>query len=231
LEIDIYYLEFNMDYPIRIEKSRRRSLALFITPDRTVLVKAPLLTPKFIIDQFVAKHTDWIEKRLAKLQSVPLRGTRQYTDGETLLFLGKQYRIRTGPFTNIAFRGDALLFPKALQFRAEKELHTWYKKMAENFITQQVEKFAREMEAEYKEITFSDTKSRWGSCSHDNRLQFNWRLVMAPVLVVNYVIVHELAHTSEKNHSRDFWRRVEKYNPSYRQSRKWLSESGHTLVF
>lgn len=216
---------------IIIQKSRRRSLTLSITPDRQVLVKAPILTPRFIIDQFVAKHTDWIEKRLAALAKVPVRGSRNYTDGETLQFLGKSYTIKTGPYTKISFTEDHLLFPKALQFRAEKELHTWYKKMAEAFITKQVEKFAHEMDAEYVDLTFSDTRSRWGACTHDNRLQFNWRLVMAPILVVNYVIVHELAHTTEKNHSRDFWRRVEKYNPSYRQSRKWLRDHGHELVF
>jgi predicted metal-dependent hydrolase len=220
-----------MTNQIKIERSRRRSLTLSITPDRTILVKAPLLTPQFIIDQFVAKHTDWIEKRLTTLANAPIRGGRKYVDGETLQFLGKSYTIQTGPYTAITFSGDKLFFPKALQFRAEKELHTWYKKMAEAFITKQVEKFAAEMETTFVEITYSDTRSKWGHCTHDNRLQFNWRLVMAPTLVVHYVIVHELAHTTEKNHSRAFWRRVGKYNPSYRQSRKWLRDHGHELVF
>lgn len=214
---------------ITIERSRRRSLTLQITPDRTVLVKAPLLTPKFLIDQFVTKHRDWIEKRLTKLADRPIRRGSGYTDGDELLYLGKTVHLKLGGYQSILVQGDQLLFPKALQFRAEKEINEWYIKEGRALITAQVEKYAKEMHAEYKELLFSDTKSKWGSCTHDNRLQFSWRLIMAPILVVNYVIVHELAHTMEKNHSRAFWRLVEKYNPSFRQSRKWLSTHGHTL--
>jgi predicted metal-dependent hydrolase len=217
-------------YPdIKIEKSRRRSIALSITPDRTVLVKAPILMPKFMIDQFIEKHAEWIEKRLAKLASIP--HTRTYADGDTFLYLGKPVTLKLDPVTEISVTGQEIHFPKALQFRAKKELETWFIKKGRELITQQVEHYAKEMGATYIDLSFSDTKSKWGSCSHDNRLQFNWRLIMAPILVLNYVIVHELSHTIEKNHSRDFWRRVEKYNPSYRQSRKWLREQGHSLVF
>jgi predicted metal-dependent hydrolase len=216
---------------IKIEKSRRRSMTLTITPDRTVLVKAPLLTPKFVIDRFITKHIEWIEKRLAKLATVPPAGTRTYTDGDIFLYLGKPVTMRLGPFTEISVNGSELHFPKALQFRAKKELEAWFVRQGKALITKQVAQYAMEMQVEYVDILFSDTKSKWGHCTHDNRLQFNWRLIMAPILVLNYVIVHELAHTTEKNHSRDFWRQVEKYNPSYRQSRKWLSENGHSLVF
>jgi len=140
-------------------------------------------------------------------------------------------KLKLGPYTEIAVSNDELLFPIALQFRAQKELRAWYIKQGRELITKQLEKYALEMGASYTDLTFSDTKSKWGSCSHDNRLQFSWRLIMAPVLVMNYVIIHELAHTTEKNHSRDFWKIVEKYTPSYRQSRKWLRDHGHTLVF
>ncbi len=74
------------------------------------------------------------------------------------------------------------------------------------------------------------TKSQWGSCTHDNKLQFSWRLIMTPITVLNYVVIHELAHTTQKNHSRAFWDVVRRHCPSYNRQRKWLKEHGNSLV-
>lgn len=214
-----------------IERSKRRSITLTIKPDKTILVKAPYLVPKPIIDAFVRKHEEWIDKRLQKLADIPHHSSGNYQDGDTFLYMGKVVTFTLGAYTSITVVGDKLYFPKALQFRAQKELMEWYRRQAEAMITDQTEKYAKQMNTSYIGLTFSDTKSRWGSCTHDNALQFNWRLIMAPPLVMNYVIVHELAHTMEKNHSRSFWSKVGLYNPSYRQNRKWLKDNGHTLVF
>lgn len=214
-----------------IERSHRRTISLSIKPDGSIVIKAPHLVPKLIIDQFVSKNQDWIDRRLDKLAASPVKRTGTYSDGDIFLYLGKEVRLRFGNYTAIKVVGDELQFPIGLQFRIKKELEAWYVSQGKTLITKQLEKYAREMDAEYTALMFSDTRSKWGSCSHDNRLQFSWRLIMAPILVMNYVIVHELTHTTEKNHSRDFWKRVEKYNPSYRQSRKWLKDHGHTLVF
>jgi predicted metal-dependent hydrolase len=126
-------------------------------------------------------------------------------------------------------QGDMILFPKAAVFRVQKELTAWYIRQAREIISQQVEFYAKRMNASYTDLTFSDTKSQWGRCTHENKLQFSWRLVMAPLLVINYVVVHELVHTIEKNHSRSFWSKVRFHNPSYRQQIKWLAANGHAL--
>jgi predicted metal-dependent hydrolase len=86
------------------------------------------------------------------------------------------------------------------------------------------------MNATHSGLMFSDTKSKWGTCMHDNRLQFNWRLVMAPRMVLDYVVIHELAHTKEKNHGRNFWAKVRAFTPAYRQHRKWLTDNAHLLT-
>lgn len=220
-------------YPMNyiIERSNRRSITLSLKPDGTITVKAPHLVPKIILDQFVSKHKDWIDKRKEKIAKAPQRKTGNYSEGDTFFYLGKEISLTYGNFTNISVKEDSLRVPIGLKFRVKKELESWYILQGKNVITKQVEKFASEMNTTYTSLLFSDTKSKWGSCSHDNKLQFSWRLIMAPVLVMNYVIIHELAHTTEKNHSRNFWKIVETYNPSYRQSRKWLNENGHTLTF
>ena len=144
---------------------------------------------------------------------------------ETILYLGKSYPLRLGNYSLLHIVGEKFYFPKALEFRVEKELTTWYIRKAREIITERVQWYAKELKTSYKELTFSDTRSQWGRCTSDNRLQFSWRLVMAPLLVINYVVVHELVHTIEKNHSQAFWSKVRHFNPSFRQQIKWLKEN------
>lgn len=210
---------------IKIVHSHRRSLALQIERDGTVIVKAPHLIPKRFIDQFILEHQDWIDKHSQKIKSAKLsRAEDEY------LYLGKKVIFNPGNYTAITIQEEKLLFPQSLLFRKNKELSNWYINEARRIITQQVEKYAVLMNTEYKEITFSDTRSQWGRCTSDNRLQFSWRLVMSPFLVLNYVVIHELAHTMEKNHSQLFWMKVRNFNPSYRQQIKWLKDHGATLT-
>ncbi len=209
---------------IIIERSWRRSISLHIESDGTLMVRAPHLVPDRDIQRFILSHSDWIEKhrsRITKARSI--KKTDEY------LFLGKVLQFTVGNYTSVSVKENKLLFPQALLFRREKEITSWYLTQARQIITKQTEKFAEEMGADFKEITFSDTKSQWGRCTRDNRLQFSWRLVMAPILVLNYVVIHELAHTTEKNHSRAFWAKVRQFTPSYRQQLKWLKENGSTL--
>lgn len=215
-----------LDSPkISIIKSHRRTISVHIEPDGKIIVKAPKLMPQFMIKQFIANHQDWIDKHLARIEkvSVKKRGKDEY------FYLGQSLTLEPANITSITVKGDKLLFPQSLIFRKDKELTRWYIAEAKKIIVSQTEKFAEQMGTNFKAITFSDTKSQWGRCTQDNRLQFNWRLIMAPSMVLNYVVVHELAHTMEKNHTQMFWMKVRNINPSYRQQIKWLKDYGSTL--
>ncbi len=215
---------------IRLLRQRRASISLQVTRDGEVVVKAPYLVPQFLINQFVASKKEWIEKSLAKLAAHrPKKKT--YIPGEEFFYLGLSHRLEFHAGTQIVAKNNVLYFPKALQFRIKKELESWFKKQAENLITQRVSYHAKKMKASYKDIFFSDTSSKWGTCFADNTLQFNWRLIMAPLLVIDYVVIHELTHISEKNHQDSFWRRVRLFTPAYKQHRKWLEQNGHLLQF
>lgn len=213
------------EFKITIVKSSRRSIALHMLPDGTLQVRAPNRMPQLVIDRFLDQHEDWIEKSLAKV-ALQLKNKR---NDDEYLYLGKTVILTPGNFTEIKVVGDNLQFPKSLLFRKEKELNAWYIKEAARVITVQTDKYALEMKTGYKEIAFSDTKSQWGRCTRDNRLQFSWRLIMAPLLTLNYVVIHELAHTLEKNHTQLFWMKVRNFNPSYRQQIKWLKDHGPSL--
>jgi predicted metal-dependent hydrolase len=214
---------------VKVIRSKRKTLSLHVAPDKSVIVKVPMRISMREITQFIEKNQEWIEKQRKRVEVLPHTAQKKYQNGEIFLYLGKPHTLEIGNFTAITVTDDTIFFPQFLQFRIQKELTTWYIKQGKEIITSQVEWNAKQMKLNYKSLSFSDTKSRWGSCSHDNHLQFNWRLVMAPLLVIRYVVVHELVHTIEKNHSADFWSRVRYMSPSYKQQQKWLKTHGEIL--
>lgn len=215
---------------IKISRSKRKTLSLHLLPDGTVEVRAPHFFPGFLINDFIKRNSGWIEKRIGIVKKHTPAGSKKYLEGEKISYLGNEYILTFGNYTSIKIEDDKLLFPKALEFRAKKELENWYMKQARQIITAYAEEIAGEMKTSFVSITLSDTRSQWGRCTRDNRLQFNWKLVMAPLLVLRYVVVHEIAHTLEKNHSHKFWSRVVVFNPSYRQQVKWLKIHGNGLA-
>ena len=181
-----------------------------------------------MIHSFINEKKEWIEKAYAKMQKrKPVKKT--YIDEEEFLFLGKLYKLKYYSGIKIGFKDNNLYFPTASKFRAEKELTKWYIDQASKFIAKRVQHHAEKMNAEFGDLRFSDTSSKWGTCFPDNSLQFNWRLIMTPLMVLDYVVIHELAHTTEKNHGPSFWRKVRLFTPAYRQHRKWLTENAHLL--
>ena len=111
-----------------------------------------------------------------------------------------------------------------------KYLEKQYRKVAEEYIAKRVEHYITQTGGSYKRITIRDQKTRWGSCSSNGGLSFNWRLMLAPPRVLDYVVVHELCHLTHMNHSRDFWNKVESIMPDYRVYRDWLKKNGSSLT-
>jgi predicted metal-dependent hydrolase len=212
----------------KLIRSARRTLSIQITRDGEIIVKAPYFVPSGMIRNYVSEKRDWIVKHATAIRKMPVKRTDGINEGDEFLYLGKQYRLRVTSSGSITVT-DTLNVPGAVMFRANKELTVWYMKQAKEIITQRINEYSDLMQTGYKTVTFSDTSSKWGSCSHDNRLQFSWRLVMAPMTVIDYVCVHELAHTKEKNHGRGFWKLVGVYKPAYRQYVKWLKENSRLL--
>ncbi len=214
---------------IQLSRSHRASISITILRDGQVSVKAPYLIPKKLIEEFVKSKANWIEKR----QQLILKNKKEdkkFENGEVFPYLGKDYELELGHFPDIEIKGEKLLFPIALKLQGKVIMEKWYIRQAKREIKKLVDEYSQMMGTSYNGITFSDTKSQWGRCTSDNRLQFNWRLIMTPLLVVRYVVIHELAHTYEKNHSAKFWSIVRSANPSYKMQIKWLKEHGNNLI-
>jgi len=212
----------------QVTRSRRRSISLQINHNGELIVKAPYLLPAFVVHQFVRNKSDWIEKQMKLVTRFHAVKKGDVAEGDEYPFLGETYILHAGNYKRIHI-ANTLNIPTFLMFRVKKELTDWYIKQAKEILTERVNYNATIMNTSFVRITFSDTTSKWGSCGHDNALQFNWRLIMAPLLIIDYVVVHELAHTKEKNHGANFWKEVSRYKPAYRQYVKWLRANSHKL--
>lgn len=158
-----------------------------------------------------------------------MKSKKTYKNDSELYYLGNTYTLLITNIPEIRVHENQILFPLGAQFRIKKELAIWYKQQAREVITRRLVHHAGKMHKTYAGLRFSDTSSKWGSCFHDNSLQFNWRLIMAPLPILDYVVIHELAHTEHKNHGSDFWKEVSKYTPAYRQHKKWLNEQSEMI--
>jgi len=215
----------------RITRSARRTVSLIILPDGQVEVRAPLGYSDAKIRELVNSKRDWIEKK----QALALKNHQQfprhsYRAGETFVFLGAEYplSIVQKQTQMLTFRHGFWLAEKALP-QAEAVFEAWYRAQARQVISERASHFAQLHGFNYNAIRISGAKTRWGSCSSKGNLSFTWRLVMAPLDVIDYVVLHELAHLREPNHSPKFWKLVAAMMPNYTVYRRWLKQNGARL--
>jgi len=219
-----------MDFDII--RSRRKTIAVEITKEGGVLVRAPLKLARREVLAFVKQNRAWIARKLAQARvRQEERTPRRFLEGENFPFLGEQHRLRyvAGGEYLRKLNGEFLLGAD-LSSRAGDLFRTWYRARAREILEDRVAHFALRMGLTCRSVRITDAKERWGSCNAAGSLNFAWRLVMAPPPVIDYVIVHELAHLVEMNHSRRFWERLGRILPDYAKRRRWLRENEHRLT-
>ena len=178
---------------IELVRSNRRSIAIEVTSDLRVIVRAPRRLSEREINRFVGEKADWIDIHLRKMKE----RQEQHSEGQDKALTEQEIRLLTT-------RAKRVFPPK-------------------------VKKYAEIIGVTYGNITIRMQKSRWGSCSGKGNLNFNCLLMNAPEEIVDYVVVHELCHRKEMNHSDRFWAEVEKVLPDYKERRKWLKDNGMSL--
>jgi predicted metal-dependent hydrolase len=211
-------------------RSRRRTLALHITGEGTLEVRAPLKLSPDVIEAFVASKQNWVAKHLARQQeSKPV--PKSFAEGEQFLFQGQSYPLQfSDEQKSPVVLTDSLCLATRLQSRAEKVLKGWYRQQAMLILAERVEHFSGLMNTQPKQIKITNAKQRWGSCAVNGNINLSWRLVMAPPEIIDYVVVHELAHLLRHDHSRVFWSKVEAVLPNYSSLRKQLRDLSGKLV-
>lgn len=203
-----------------------------IRPDNSVEVLAPPAMPVYLIEQFIHNKQQWIQKKLNEREKRPIYIPKLFVAGEQFHLLGKAYELELKTAKcSVLIDNDRLLLshPSPQQKSTGRQLTRWYRQQAEVHFRQRCEFFAVPIGREPQSVGVKGYKSRWGSCHIDGRIYFNWRLIMAPESVIDYVVVHELCHLIHHNHSKAYWQLVACIMPDYHNAKSWLKLHGHTL--
>jgi len=214
-------------------RTHRRTIGLQITNDARLIVRAPYHASEDYIQKLIDSKASWIVSKQdffrKRQDKVP---ARKFEPGEEFLYLGQAYRLQViDDLPKAVVLDNALKISSVVLGNARDHLECWYKTMALEYITIRVEYYARIAGLKYRSIRINSATTRWGSCGYQDTLNFTWRLIMAPARVVDYVVVHELMHLKQKNHSRHFWAEVAKMMPDYKQDERWLKQNGHLLTW
>jgi predicted metal-dependent hydrolase len=220
-----------MDQNYRIVYSDRKTLSITVERDRSLLVRAPKGMSVEEIQRRVDEKKLWIYEKTRHPQKYPpVPVKKEFATGETVLYLGRNYRLEVTSDDLDGIRFDACFYISRRQKSQASELfQKWYMERAKEKLLPRIRRFAETMGVSYNRLLISDLKYRWASCTPKNNLNFNWRIIKAPIYVIDYLIAHELAHLLEPNHTEKFWNVIAVQIPDYERPKKWLKEHGHKL--
>lgn len=218
-------------FPYTLVRSKRKSVSIAVRSDATIVVRAPLRVSVSSIDSFIESHTEWIRRNVERMRSRLSLSENRYDDGELFWYLGERYPLRISEAGNlsVSFSDNAFVLLRRFRSRAKERFCAWYKREAKKILAERVAYFAERHGLSYHSIRINAARTRWGSCNGKGHLNFTFRLVMAPLSVIDYVVAHELAHLSHPNHSQWFWKAVAEICPNFARERQWLKENGHRL--
>lgn len=224
-----------------IERTKgRKSVQFALLPNGTLQIKAPTQLKQVAIEKLLADKIDWIVKKQQEQAALARNPVNQeLTLNAPVLYLGQSYHIiwHVSERDQVYIDGDHLI----IQYKPSPSHSTdvtvignllfhWYVEQARSTLSSRTFQWAQRIEVKPSKITIRDQKTRWGSCSSKGSLNYSWRIIMAPSAVIDYLVVHELCHLREPNHSSAFWELVQHYLPDYAEQRKWLAKNGLLLM-
>ena len=219
----------------QVVKSNRKTLALYIK-QQTAIVRCPMRASKGEIEAFVKKNHKWIQERLAEERAYDKQKLR-IADGCAIFFRARELSIifKEGRKERILINGDKLIIQnhKLNSDKARTQLEKYLTQKATEYIIPRAEALAKYLGVDKKitEIKLRKTKSKWGHCTSNGVIQYNWLIMLAPYSIIDYMITHEVCHLLHMDHSRRYWDLVESICPQYLQYVEWLKKHEHRLWF
>lgn len=226
-------------FDYQVTRSKRKTVAIHVRHNQ-VEVRAPLRAPNYFIKSFVSQKEPWILKQLEKQKKkaaevfsikhhaeIPFLGKAKVLNfrnaSQNKVFLDNDYLIIQGKNLNQSDDNNS----------AKKLFENWLKKQAKNHMVPSTEALVNKLKLRerFKEVRFRKTKSKWGHCSAQGVIQFNWLIIMAPEAVVNYLIAHEVCHLVHMNHSAEYHTLLASVCDDYQESRLWLRQNEHRFLF
>jgi len=214
--------------PDLIIRTHRRSLSLQITKNGELVVHAPKRLSNDYIFNYIKEKEKWIISKQKEIQE-RLMINKDIVKYNQILFLGKKYNIELiGGLKKIELSENSILVPSSTSNVVTK-IKTWFMTNAKKILKDRLEYFADIMQLDYASLTINNSKTRWGSCDSNRNIKLNFRLIMLPHKTLDFVLIHELAHIVEFNHSKDFYKIISLIMPSYKLQQKVLKENDYLL--
>ena len=217
----------------QIVRSRRRTFSIEIGRDGSLIVRAPQYASLRAIRKVVEEKRLWIEKKQEIMrQRCAEAQPKRFVDGESFFYLGEAYPLSLDGRNDIPIKFDGNRFVLSDEYvaNARNVFAAWYRERAREHLARRTEQYSAAAGIGCGEVRITSAQRRWGSCTVNGNLCFTWRLVMAPPDVIDYVVVHELAHIKHPNHSYMFWTEVASIMPDFQSRRSWLRENEHLLT-
>lgn len=219
-----------------IKHSNRKSVEIKIMPTGIVALKGPKM-PEGRYEDILIKRWMWIQTQRLKIQQ--MTGglvKRHYSTGESFMILGKRYpvslRTHEHQRAEVKLLADELLFYVPKDFTLEQFqalMVAFLKRLLKQHMVKRVQYYAHQFHSKVNKISIRDQKTRWGSCSSNRNINFNYRLALAPLEIIDYIVVHEMSHLEHMNHSKSFWKKVHQVMPDYQMAEQWLKMNGFKL--
>ena len=214
--------------PYKVIRSNRRTLSISINENAELIVRAPHLLSMNKIHDFINEKKKWVNKQQKIINN---RLNDSAFDKDMALMLGSLYpiKIKTDQSEKLTFNGEEFLVRSSDQELIHSSLKKWYKKKFREVAIPRLTYFADQYNLSVNQVRIKEQRTLWGSCSSRNNINLNYLLIMAPMNVIDYVIIHELAHTIHRNHSSHFWKTVESMMPNFKEAKTWLKDYGYKL--
>lgn len=228
-------LTFDKNLSIEVVRTKRRKTASIKVFDGFVQAIVPDQLSDTRVNGLIQKRTPWIRSKLREQSQAITPRPKEYISGESFTYLGRNCRLKVlqGSDCGVKLKGGYLevgVSKKPKDGDIRNALVEWYEEHALARLTEKTNRYAGIMGVSPKSISVRDYKSRWGSCSSKGDISYNWRIIIAPHHIVDYVVVHELCHLKHPNHSPAYWRSVKREIPEYEVCRRWLKDHGASLT-
>ncbi len=214
--------------PNKIIRSKRKTLSLTINENAELIIRAPKRLSIEKIQDFINKKENWINRKKRLIENQIKDVTSNHNK---LLYLGTLFPINVeqNASKELFFTGEEFIANSIEPDSLSLSIKKWYKNKFKEIALPRVAYFANKHNLMVNQVRIKNQKTMWGSCSSKNNINLNYLLLMAPMGVIDYVIVHELVHTIHRNHSTDFWDSVESIMPEFQEHKRWLKKNGYKL--
>lgn len=219
------------DINFNLQRNKRKTLSIYVEPNGEINVLAPEKISEDELNQIIQKKSYWIYKSLSELEELNSTSVnREIKNGEGFLYLGKSYKLTIKKNLNqpLSLRQGRFHLDKDYLDDSKEYFINFYKIKGKKHIQQRVDYFKNKIGVSPNSIRVIDLQNRWGSCS-DKYINFHWKIMMAPMQIIDYIIVHELAHLIETRHNDKFWEIVESVIANYKARKDWLRANGASL--